>query len=211
MNTLTKEMKEGTEVEHLSPPQVGFCKPTDQHRGEGADSYEAQVHGGSQVVPVAQLHRAEDHHIADDAEKGEPLAQLHEENADDCLELFAGLAPSVVVPDGSPVPLSGGFREPSLVLVLATLWQPLRLVSCRHALWVERSAGHGRYECCSVGGIWSGIGMGAIADNTLTEALRNGIPQVTVNALEVELTIGPRRTSLFCTFKVSSFFVALLC
>ena len=204
-------MKEGTEVEHLSPPQVGFCEPADQDRGEGADPYEAQVHRCSQVVPIAQLHRAEDHHIADDAKKGEPLAELHEKNADDSLELFAGLPPCVAVPDGSPVPLMGGFGEPSLVLVLATRWQPLRLVSCHHALWVVRSAGLGRYEFCSVGGIRTGIGTGALADDTLTEAPRNGIPQVTVNALEGELTIELRPPSVFSTFKVSSFCVALLC
>jgi len=146
-NTLTNEMQEGTHVEHLSPPQVGLRKPANQHRGEGADPHEAQVHRGCQVVAVAQLHRAEEDHVADDAEEGEPLTQLHQENTDDRLELFAGLPWFVagVVMDGPPVPGTGGLGEPSLVLVLVlvvgTLWQPLWRVSCHHTLRLVWRAG----------------------------------------------------------------------
>lgn len=88
---LTKEMKESTQVEHLGPPQAGFCKPANQNRGQGAGPHKAQVDCRSQVVIIAQLHRAEENHVAYNPKESESFKQLNKQHTDDNLELLARL------------------------------------------------------------------------------------------------------------------------
>lgn len=88
---LTKEMKESTQVEHFGPSQAGFCKPPSQNRGQGAGSNKAQVDCRSQVVIVAQLHSAEDNHVAYNPKESESFTKLHKQYTDDNLELLSGL------------------------------------------------------------------------------------------------------------------------
>lgn len=118
-------MKESTHVEHLGPSQAGFCKPPDQNRGQGAGSYKTQVDCGSQVVIIAQLHCAEENHVAYNPKESESFTQLHKQNTDDNLELLAGLPwRSLVWP-----------RGPGESTQLASaLWQCVK-VPCHHTTW----------------------------------------------------------------------------
>lgn len=84
-------MKESTQVEHLGFSQAGFCKPSDQNRGQGAGSYKAQIDCRSQVIVIAQFHSAEKNHVAHNPKKSESFTQLHKQYTDDNLELLARL------------------------------------------------------------------------------------------------------------------------
>lgn len=84
----TEEMEQGAEAQHLGPPQARFGEPPHEHGGERAHPHEGQVGGGGLVVVVAQLDGAEEDHVADDAEEGEPLAEFHQQDTHHHLELL---------------------------------------------------------------------------------------------------------------------------
>ncbi len=111
-------MKEGTHVEHLGPSQAGFCKPSNQNRGQGAGSYKAQIDCCSQVVVIAQFHSTEENHVAYNPKKSESFTKLHKQYTDDNLELLAGLPWRSLILTRSP--------GESAYLVSA-LWQSLKV------------------------------------------------------------------------------------
>lgn len=69
-------MQESAQVQDFVPPKASLSKPAHEDWRQGAATHKCQVHGGRLVVVVTQLDSAEEDHVADDAEEGEPLAQL---------------------------------------------------------------------------------------------------------------------------------------
>ncbi len=118
-------MKESTHVEHLGPSQAGFCKPPDQNRGQGAGSHEAQVDCRSQVVIIAQLHCAEEDHVAYNPKESESFTQLYKQHADDNLKLLAGLPCRSLV----------WMRGPGESTQLASAPRQGLKVPCQHTTW----------------------------------------------------------------------------
>lgn len=138
---LTKEMEQSTQVEHLGSPKAGISKPSHHHRSECTGPHKAQVNGSSLVVIIAQLHSTEQDHVTHNPKEGEPLKQLHQQDEDDDLELFAGLLgmflrqpPARARGHGGPTqlvvpPFHGG---PTQLMVVPPLFrQPLE-VHCHH-------------------------------------------------------------------------------
>lgn len=116
-------MKNCTQVKHLGPSQEGFSKPPNQYRRQCAGSHKAKIDSRSHAVTVAQLHSAEENHVAHNPKECESLTQLHKQHANNDLDLLAVSFPRFTVATKSP----GRLR-----LLAFTVLQSLKVL-CHHA------------------------------------------------------------------------------